>query len=217
MIDDNVPQDDAKTSSTLLTRVKGCDPDAWERFAALYTPLVRRWCVRAGLQDADAQDLTQEVFASVAGGVASFRHDRDGDTLRGWLRTITWNKIRDRARREAREPRGQGGSDAHGRLLALPDSPPDSGEDEEAEDRRALVRRAFELVLAGFKEHTRRAFWQVVVDGRSPEDVARELGVQVHVVYLAKSRVLARFRAEFEGLVDLERYLEPGADDPRLG
>ena len=47
------------TSSSLLMRVKGRDPDAWQRLVNLYGPLVYRWAREAGLQDSDAADVMQ--------------------------------------------------------------------------------------------------------------------------------------------------------------
>src|SRR4051812_19850568 len=87
------------TSASLLDRIRADDPEAWRRFVQLYSPLVYSWCRRAGLNTEDTADLTQEVFRSVAGHVGSFRRDRPGDTFRGWLWTITRNKLRDFFRR----------------------------------------------------------------------------------------------------------------------
>ena len=47
-----------------------------------------------------------------------------------------------------------------------------------------------------------RAFQRVALDGESATEVARELGVSVNAVFIAKSRVLARLREEVAGLVD---------------
>ena len=54
---------------------------------------------------------------------------------------------------------------------------------------------------------TREAFWRVVVDRQKANDVAQDLGVPVHVVYLAKSRILKKLHEEFDGLIDLDRDL----------
>src|SRR3954454_6421981 len=76
------------TSPTLVEGVKRGDPDAWGRLARLYGPLVYAWCRQAGLQPADAEDVLQDVFVTVAARVGEFRHGRAGDTFRGWLWTI---------------------------------------------------------------------------------------------------------------------------------
>ena len=75
------------TSLSLLERAKARDSGAWKRLVELYSPLVFSWCQRRGLSPEDASDVMQEVFASVAGHLVTFRRTRPGDTFRGgWLR-----------------------------------------------------------------------------------------------------------------------------------
>src|SRR3954467_15472366 len=101
----------AGTSRSLLERVRADDAAAWDRLVALYAPLVLHWCRRWDLQDQDSADVFQEVFQAVARHIADFRKDNEGDTFRGWLRTITRNKVRDHFRRAGRQPCGAGGTD----------------------------------------------------------------------------------------------------------
>jgi RNA polymerase sigma-70 factor, ECF subfamily len=199
----NTSESPGSTSLGLLERIKALDQAAWERLVSLYSPLVYGWCRQAGLQAADAADVGQEVFRSVARRIADFRRDREGDTFRGWLRTITRNKIRDSFRRRRTELAGMGGSEAQQRLLQVQsvvceesDSPCDE------DDRRILYRRVVALVHDEFAERTWQAFWRVAVDEQRPAEVARALGMSVNAVYLAKSRVLRRLREELAGLMD---------------
>src|SRR5262245_4007027 len=83
------------TASTLLRKVRGQTPGAWERLFDLYSPLVYHWARQAGLQEADAADVVQEVFRSVVLHLPGFRRERPGDSFRGWLWTITQNKLHD--------------------------------------------------------------------------------------------------------------------------
>src|SRR2546425_622239 len=87
------------TSSSLLERVKARDADGWRRLVRLYSPMVFDWCRQRGLQSEDAADVLQEVFQAVFQHVADFRRDRPGDSFRGWLWTITQNKLHDHFRR----------------------------------------------------------------------------------------------------------------------
>src|SRR5277367_2420601 len=87
----------------LLERVRVDDEAAWHRLVDLYAPLVYRWCRRSGLPEQDAADVFQDVFQAVATHIAGFRKEKESDTFRGWLRTITRNKIRDHFRKSARE------------------------------------------------------------------------------------------------------------------
>jgi RNA polymerase sigma-70 factor (ECF subfamily) len=59
-----------------------------------------------------------------------------------------------------------------------------------------------EIMQADFEPATWRACWEFVVEGRPAAEVARELGLSVNAVYLAKGRVLRRLRAELEGMLE---------------
>ena len=104
----------------LLERVKADDAAAWDRLVDLYAPLVYRWCRRCDLPEQDTADVFQDVFQAVATHIAGFRKEKEGDTFRGWLRTITRNKVRDHFRKLGREPAGEGGTEAQIRLSELP-------------------------------------------------------------------------------------------------
>jgi RNA polymerase sigma-70 factor (ECF subfamily) len=189
------------TSTSLLDRVKLRDPDAWGRLVQVYGPLVYGWCRRTGLQGDDAADVAQEVFGVLVSRIADFRRDRPGDTFRGWLRTITRNKVNDHYRRAAHAVPGQGGSDANQRLAqvaqVLPETPDAEGDDA---DQRALDHRVVELVRAGVEPATWQAFWMVSMQGRPVAHVADELGMTRAAVYKAKYRVIRRLRQEFGDL-----------------
>jgi len=185
------------TSSSLIRRVRQHQPDAWRQLVRLYGPLVSFWIARTGLRDSDAEDVFQEVFTTVARGIAGFRKDRPTDTFRGWLRTIVRSRTIDFFRRAARNPQATGGSDHHGQLLRIED--PDwaeSDEPGEADQIRALRLRALELIRADFEPKTWDMFWRVTVDGEATAEVATDLGVSPSAVRLAKSRVLRRLREE---------------------
>jgi RNA polymerase sigma-70 factor (ECF subfamily) len=190
------------TSTGLLRRVKDHDPDAWQRLADLYSPVVYRWARRTGLQPEDAAEAVQEVFLAVAKGIGAFRRDRPADSFRGWLWTITKNKIHDQHRRRGARPAALGGSDFQQLVQQLPDSPPD-GETQSAAISEP-VHRALEPVRNEFEERTWQAFYRTAVESRCPADVGRELGMSVGAVFMAKSRVLKRLREELSGLMDEE-------------
>ena len=58
-----------------------------------------------------------------------------------------------------------------------------------------------ELVRHEFEARTWEAFWRVVVEGQAPAAVAVALGMSPNAVYVAKSKVLRRFREEFGDLI----------------
>jgi RNA polymerase sigma-70 factor, ECF subfamily len=190
------------TSATLLERARARDQSAWQRLVDLYEPLILHWCRQARLEPADAADIKQEVFLAVSGHIAAFRRSEAGDTFRGWLRTITRNKIRDHLRRALPNHAQTGGSDAYGELLNLHSAePPDGSEVESPDEVGVLYRRALELIVTDFEEVTWKAFWRVVVEGQPPAGVAHDLAMSRNAVYLAKARVLQRLREEFKDLI----------------
>jgi len=189
------------TSTSLLERVKAQDAEAWQRFTRIYSPLVYFWCRRFGLAAEDARDVIQEVFRAVYSSVGRFRSDRPGDTFRGWLWTITRNKIRDHARGRQGHAEAEGGTEAQRKLQEIPDTPPDDSGSPDS-STFCIAHRALELMKVDFEERTWQAFWQTSVEDRPPAEVAKAMGMSVDAVYQAKSRVLGRLRQELAGLAD---------------
>lgn len=184
------------TSSSLLDRVRADEAGAWDRLVSLYAPLLFHWCRRWKLQEQDLADVYQEVFKTLVLHLSEFRTDRQGATFRGWLWTITRNKVLDHFRRRGHEAAG-GGSEAGLRLAELPaPEPPAESDPGEAEELRRLYFRGLELIRAEFEAHTWKAFWRTAVDGLAPRDAAAELSMTPGAVRVAKSRVLHRLREE---------------------
>jgi RNA polymerase sigma-70 factor, ECF subfamily len=190
------------TSPSLLGRVLANEPAAWNRLVALYAPLVWHWCHSSGLQEQDQADVFQEVFQAVAGHLDQFHKLAQG-TFRGWLRTITRNKVADLFRRRNREPVGIGGSDAQNRLnqLAGPTLFDENSQAEQAAEQ-GLIHRALELIRPEFTERTWQAFWRTTVDEQAAVDVAQDLGMSPGAVRVAKCRVLQRLREALGDPVD---------------
>lgn len=202
----------AEPSSSLLARVRARDQAAWERLVNLYSPLVYRWCKQCGLQAADAADIGQQVFLAVARKVGDFRRDRAGDSFRGWLRAIAMNRLHDHRRTVAKD-KIEGGDALDGLALLDADASGASETKSQREEEESLLfRRAMDLMRTEFEEKTWQAFWQVIVDGRRPADVGRDLGMTANAVYLARGRVMRRLREEFADLIDLDSP-QSGPDD----
>ncbi len=184
------------TSLTLLDRLRQpSQPDAWDRFVRLYTPLLLRWATLQGFQDADAEDLAQAVLVKLIRVLPTYEK-RDGQTFRGWLFTICRNECRDfRTVRATRPlPTAEGLSTVAERRSITDVT--------EAEYRRRLVQRALELVRADFTPAVWEAFTRFVINRSPAAEVARELGTSANAVYLARHRVLTRVRQELAGLID---------------
>ena len=184
------------TSLTLLQHLRQTtDQQARARFVRLYSPLLYHWLRRCGLQDQDALDCMQQIFLTLMQKLPEFERQPQ-HRFRGWLWTITLNKAREFKRRLVGVTVTNSVQETE---LATPDTTEDVAE---AEYRNYLVGRALQLMQADFQPATWKACWACVVEERPADEVARELGLSVNAVYLAKVRVLNRLRAELSGLLD---------------
>lgn len=197
MLTMNGPHADEPTSPTLLNDARARDPEAWRRLVHLYSPAVFRWAKRTGLGDEDAGDIVQDVWAAVSGALDRFRKERTTDTFRGWLWTVTRNKVRDLARRRDESAVAGGGTDAQRALNSVPEAEPPEEADSDSAD---WVRRALDLVRTDFEDTTWRAFWGMVVEGKSARDVGEAVGLAPNAVHQAKFRVVKRLRQALEEL-----------------
>lgn len=209
MIDDGVKPNEPSTLGTslsLLERAKANDSNAWERLRAVYAPLILQWCRNDGLDAEDAADIAQEVFLAVSRKLGDFSYKAPNSTFRGWLRTITKNKVRDWWSKRKTSPRGEGGPHASQRIDEI--CAPMEGSEDEIEDEpnecALVVARTLELVIAEFPPWYGDAFQRCALDGCPAADVAEELGQKRSAVYNAVSRVKSRLRKELEGLVEWE-------------
>jgi|ERR1043166_8072458 RNA polymerase sigma-70 factor (ECF subfamily) len=180
------------TSYSLLERLREPEASAaWDRFVALYTPLLMAWSRRLGMTQEAAGDFVQDVFLTLVQQMPRFEHDGK-HKFRAWLKTIAMNRWRNQQQKMKPETVGE-------LEVSVPD---DAIEFVESNYREILSRRALEIMRSDFQETTWRACWETVVVGRPAEEVATELGMTVGAVYVAKSRVLARLREELAGLLD---------------
>src|SRR5271156_2503208 len=80
------------TSLTLIERVQKfpADAEAWDEFVRRYHPMIHAWCVKWGLQDSDADDVSQIVLVKLLAAMRKFQYD-PARSFRGWLRSVTHN------------------------------------------------------------------------------------------------------------------------------
>jgi RNA polymerase sigma-70 factor (ECF subfamily) len=190
------------TSLSLLERARGNDPEAWRRLVHLFAPLVAYWARRSGLDEHDSADLVQDVFRSVSGSLGRFRRAAAGDSFRGWLWGVTRHRLKDHFRKQADRVAAVGGSEAQARLHAVPDQEPVCDDPSSAASHAGLVRGALDLIRGEYEDRSWQAFWRVAVEGRSPADVAAELGLSVFAVYQIKYRLTRRLRQELGDVME---------------
>jgi len=188
------------TSESLLLRLRsGSDQNAWTTFVELYTPLIFYWARNTGLQTNDAADLVQDVLTLAFQKLPSFRYDSE-KSFRGWLRTVTLNRFREKLRKKS-----IGAAAATQSVLASiaqPDSSQGSAESTwDLNYQQSLVQRANQLLESEFQPATWRALQKYVFENQSAANAAKENGLSVWTVYAAKSRFMSRLREILDGLL----------------
>jgi RNA polymerase sigma-70 factor, ECF subfamily len=188
------------TSPTLLEKLRGPNETvAWERFVKLYSPLLFAWAKRLGLQSADAADLVQDVLVKLMRDLPKFQYDAEKKNFRGWLRTICFNRWRDR--QKIRATRNQPGADGISGIEAADDGLTQFWDQEH---NRFVIRQAVQLLrsLKEFQPQTLQACEEVIVNQRPVAEVAAELGMSENAIYLAKLRVLRRLKEELQEFLE---------------
>lgn len=193
------------TSVSLLDRLHATNESAdWQRLVDVYSPLIRGWLRKHSVQENHADDLVQEVLAVVVRRFPGFQHNQRTGAFRAWLRAITINCARDFWKANRIRPSAPGGSDFGAYLdqLADPDNPLTQAWDREHDLH--VTRKLLEMIEPQFSESSWKAFQRVALEGAPADVVAKELGITVNAVFIAKSRVLGKLREEAAGLIETE-------------
>ena len=202
---------DSSTNPTLLGRLQRSPDDAaaWDEFVRRYGSRIFRWSRQLGLQEADAQDVTQTVLLQLARQMRDFAYDPKVGSFRGWLKTITfrsWRKLVE-ARQRPGNVVGVGGSEP----LADVQAGDDLWHQLEEECNRELLEHAMNRVRLRVRPTTWEAFRLAALEDLAGEVIAGRLGMKVSQVYIAKSKVQKMIREEAERLDRVKAPLDAGA------
>jgi RNA polymerase sigma-70 factor (ECF subfamily) len=195
MIEDNA----SRTGSTLLTVLRDFSDEAWSAFVARYGPRIYQWCRGWRLQEADAENVTQEVLIKLFRKFRDFRYERSRGSFRSWLKTVahhTWQDFLDSRRRTTV---GTGGSDALEALRAAPGRE-DLARTLEEEFDLELLQEAKVRVKLEVSDRDWQIFQDLALRGQPGGEVARKLGMNVAAVFMVRSRVQEKLRAAVAAL-----------------
>ncbi len=169
------------------------DHAAWSRFVDRYGPRILGWCRAWGLQDADARDLSQIVFAKLHVRMRRFRYD-PARTFRGYLMAVVMGTLKDTARARARLVTS--GTDHVRALLDDLKARNDLADRLEKEFDLELLELARRLVQKRVEPQTWEAYRLMAEVGMRGAEVAERLGIPVANVFVFKGRVLKMLQEE---------------------
>jgi RNA polymerase sigma-70 factor (ECF subfamily) len=180
-----VPQD-------VLVGVSQRDPDALARFFDAAFPYVYNLALRLTGNQHTAEDVTQEVFLKIhraADRLDPERHPRP------WVTTITYNAVRDVARRRSTRPEDAVDSSEIAERGSVPGTP----EDELIRrEREQLLERA----LGELDEESRTVVILHDFGGHSHEEIAGIVDASHAAVRKRYSRALQRMAEIIRGLME---------------
>jgi len=189
------------TSATLLGRLRQVPMDqaAWAEFTERYGRKIYGWCRQWNLQAADAEDVTQIVLLKLAAKMQTFLYD-PAKSFRAWLKTVTRNAWNDYWAGRSRVA-ATGGSQAV-ELLQTVEAREDLVRRLDDEFDRELLEEATARVRLRVRPRTWEAFERTALQGQSGAEAAKELGMKVATVFVAKSKVQAMLQEELRKLDD---------------
>src|SRR5262245_59082615 len=99
------------THVSLLLRLRQdpSDQPAWRDFVKRYGARIYNWCRHWNCQEADAEDVTQNVLLVLAERMREFTYDPAG-SFRAWLKTVAQHAWSRHVERQRRPGHGSGGS-----------------------------------------------------------------------------------------------------------
>ena len=194
------PGHDSGTRVTLLGRLRR-DPTnqaAWEEFVEHYGRKIYVWCLKWNLQEADAQDVTQNVLLKLAGKMREFEYD-SSRSFRAWLKTIARYACSDFLDERAQQGQGSGDSRIN-RMLKNVEAREDLLKQLEEEFDRELLEEAMQRTRLRVAPQTWQAFQLTMLEGLSGADAASRIPMQVAQVFVAKRRVQKILKEEIARL-----------------
>ncbi|MEP3478727.1 MAG: sigma-70 family RNA polymerase sigma factor [Fuerstiella sp.] len=186
-----------ETSYSLIARVQDLDDGAsWADFLEIYQPVVFRMARRRGLQDADAQDIVQQVFISISRSIKRWRASSGQPPFRAWLATIARNAITNSLNRRPAD--AASGSTSVMELLNEQPDPTDTSAEIRAEAKQEFVRWATEQIRGEFTTVMWDVFWRTAIENQPIADVAKATGRTAGSIYVIRYRVIARLKEKFD-------------------
>ena len=193
------------TRESLLRRLKSWDDqESWGDFFNTYWRLIYGAALKAGLNEAQAQDVVQDTIIVVAKKMKDFTYDRAIDSFKGWLLYLTRKRIALEYRRKERERVTSGSSELTDWTLEANDLPDPAGFDLQSVWEQEWERNLWEAAITRVKKEVNAKQFQMfdlyTIKEKSAPEVARQLNVPVAQVYLAKHRISSLLKKELTRL-----------------
>lgn len=194
------------TRSSLLERLKNVDDEAsWREFCRMYSDLIRRLALKAGMTEHEAEEVLQEVLISMVRNISGFTYNPAVSSFRRWLSNMVRWRIRDQRKKRLLhhsidEPRREGSEQA-GLVEDIADPAGHALEAAwETEWKKSLLDAALARIKRQVKPKQFQIYHLLVTHELPVPEVCRRLKVNAAQLYLAKHRVSQALRQELKRL-----------------
>lgn len=190
----------AATRYSLLSRLQDReDHESWRVFFDTYWRLIYSVALKAGLRQAEAEEVVQETVICVARDIQKFKRDRRLGSFKSWLCNLTRWRIADQLQKRTglMQGDGAGAPRKYQPLEEVPDlTDHTAGPDWEREWQAHLLKAAIQRVKQHVREEQFQLFDLYVTREWPIPRICQTLGVSQTKVYLAKLRITRLLRKE---------------------
>ncbi len=179
----------------LMLAVQGRDGAALEQLYRRHSSLLRAVIFRAVHQDADADDVLQEVFIEIWNRADSFAPEK-GRAL-GWMITLARRRAIDRIRRNQAYQRSSDRAEMELATTTIEARPRNRAEEEmnSAETRDVIAE-----ILKRLPDNQRQAIELAFFRGLSQRQIAAETGIPVGTIKTRLQLALAKIERALKGV-----------------
>jgi RNA polymerase sigma-70 factor (ECF subfamily) len=193
------------TRQSLLSRLKDWnDQESWRDFFETYWKLIYHTSIKAGLTDAEAQDVVQETILSVCKSMRTFEYNARRGSFKGWLLQLTQWRICDQLRRRQKAIKPAGSRETSTGTATVERIPDPAGQPLEAawneEWEKNILEVAIERVKRKVNPHHYQVFDLYVLQKWPVSRITRALNMGPGKIYLIKHRISGLIKKEIAHL-----------------
>lgn len=194
------------TRKSLLTRLKNWDDqEGWREFFEIYWRLIYSVALKAGFNDAEAQDVVQDTMIAVAKKMRGFKYDPRIGSFKSWLLLNVRSRIAEHWRKRNRGIAAAMTTTSNDTWANAVENLPDPAAANidafwEGEWEKNLFAAALDRVKAGVSAKQFLMFELYSLQNTPMRKITRLLGVNAAQVYMAKYRVSRLLQNELKRL-----------------
>ena len=195
------------TRSSVLKAVADTENEAaWQRLFDLYAGFVFSIARHKGLNETDADDIVQVVFADLTRNLPTFKYDREKGRFRSYLTGLVNWRVMDRLKASKRDAELKSVFWEEAKSAA-------TAEDEDFEERewqQAALEEALRRIKPEVRPEHYAAFVASAVEGQDTDVVTKLYGISRDSLYQIRKRLTAKLReklAEVRAEMDAPRKI----------